>query len=257
MGRPILAFSRHIAHRGASSAAPENTKAAFVLASSLGAHWIECDVRLNGEDAAFIFHDDTLERTAGGSERFIELSTAAVEQLDVGSWFDEKYSGEPVMDLESCLRLMRVLGVGLNLELKLDYAAGDLPAQRFALVNLVVNAVNAIWPELDYPLLLISSSDLEMLALLRARIPTIRTGFVGEAWVDDFADVLQDFCFSWSLDHRCLTRERVKMATRRGLYLLAYTVNDADRQQELLDFGVNSVFTDHVEVWKNDVVDYH
>jgi glycerophosphoryl diester phosphodiesterase len=48
-----------IAHRGASSYAPENTIAAFDLALQMGAHHLELDVHLTRDNYLVVIHDDT------------------------------------------------------------------------------------------------------------------------------------------------------------------------------------------------------
>lgn len=49
-----------IAHRGASAAFPENTVVAFEAARSLGADWVELDVRRTADGALVILHDEAL-----------------------------------------------------------------------------------------------------------------------------------------------------------------------------------------------------
>ena len=60
-------FPRIIAHRGASSLAPENTIAAFSKAMEVGARWFEFDVDITGDGSLIVIHDDTLDRTTTGS----------------------------------------------------------------------------------------------------------------------------------------------------------------------------------------------
>jgi glycerophosphoryl diester phosphodiesterase len=48
-----------IAHRGASSYAPENTMAAFDLALQMGVSHLELDVHLTRDDSLVVIHDDT------------------------------------------------------------------------------------------------------------------------------------------------------------------------------------------------------
>jgi glycerophosphoryl diester phosphodiesterase len=56
-----------IAHRGASSYAPENTMAAFDLALQMGASHLELDVHLTRDDHLVVIHDDTVDRTTNGT----------------------------------------------------------------------------------------------------------------------------------------------------------------------------------------------
>jgi glycerophosphoryl diester phosphodiesterase len=56
-----------IAHRGASSYAPENTFAAFDPALHLGVHQIELDGHFSRDGHTVVIHDDTVDRTINGS----------------------------------------------------------------------------------------------------------------------------------------------------------------------------------------------
>lgn len=85
-----------IAHRGASSYAPENTLAAFDLALEMGAHHIELDVDLTSDGHIVVIHDDTVDRTTNGSGPVTSHTLAALRALDAGSWFGDKFTGERI-----------------------------------------------------------------------------------------------------------------------------------------------------------------
>ena len=68
-GRPFV-----IAHRGASSSAPENTLASFSLAVQQGAHFIESDLWFTLDKEIVLHHDRTLKRTMGRPEAVGQLS---------------------------------------------------------------------------------------------------------------------------------------------------------------------------------------
>lgn len=53
------------AHRGASVDFPEHTRAAYEAAIHQGADGFECDVRLTKDSVPILWHDPTMERTAG------------------------------------------------------------------------------------------------------------------------------------------------------------------------------------------------
>jgi len=92
-----------IAHRGASSYAPENTLAAFDLAIEMGAHHIELDVHATADGAVVVIHDDSVDRTTDGSGLVATQSLAALRKLDAGSWFGPKFAGERIPTLDEVL----------------------------------------------------------------------------------------------------------------------------------------------------------
>jgi glycerophosphoryl diester phosphodiesterase len=80
--RPLL-----FAHRGASIHAPENTLAAFELASRTGADVLELDVHLTKDRRVVVLHDATVDRTTDGRGPVRELELAALKSFDAGARF--------------------------------------------------------------------------------------------------------------------------------------------------------------------------
>jgi glycerophosphoryl diester phosphodiesterase len=93
----------NIAHRGASSYAPENTRAAFDMAINMGVKHIELDVHSSKDGRLVVIHDDLLDRTTNGSGKVNDYTLKELKTLDAGSWFDHKYSGEKLCTLEEIL----------------------------------------------------------------------------------------------------------------------------------------------------------
>jgi glycerophosphoryl diester phosphodiesterase len=92
-----------IAHRGASSYAPENTLAAFDLALQLGVKQIECDVHTSRDGHIVIIHDETVDRTTNSAGPVAGYTLAALQELDAGSWFGEQFAGERLPTCEEVL----------------------------------------------------------------------------------------------------------------------------------------------------------
>ena len=88
-----------LGHRGASAVAPENTLAAFSQAIQDGADGIEFDVRLSSDGAAVVIHDDTLNRTGLVPGAVSALTASQLHQIDVGSWFAERFAKETIPSL--------------------------------------------------------------------------------------------------------------------------------------------------------------
>lgn len=92
-----------IAHRGASTYAPENTMAAFQKAFDLSADGIEFDVKCSKDGEMVIIHDQTLDRTTNGHGKVIETNLKELRNLDAGSSFSSEFSGEKIPLLNEVL----------------------------------------------------------------------------------------------------------------------------------------------------------
>ncbi len=93
----------NIAHRGASSYAPENTFAAYDKALAMGVNHIELDVHLTRDGQIVVIHDDTVDRTTDGQGRVADFTLNELRALDAGSWFSPKYEGERIRSLGETL----------------------------------------------------------------------------------------------------------------------------------------------------------
>ncbi|MEU1863922.1 glycerophosphodiester phosphodiesterase [Streptomyces gardneri] len=107
-----------IAHRGASSAAPENTLISDEVARRGGARWIENDVQPSSDGVPYILHDATVDRTTDGTGPIRSLTSARIDELDAGSWFAPAYAGARVPTLAAQLADLRERGGNLLLEIK-------------------------------------------------------------------------------------------------------------------------------------------
>ena len=92
-----------IAHRGASSYAPENTIAAFDLAIVMGARHIELDVHETRDGHIVVIHDDTVDRTTDGAGLVTSHALAALQALDAGAWFRHDFTGARIPTLDEVL----------------------------------------------------------------------------------------------------------------------------------------------------------
>ena len=120
-----------IAHRGASSYAPENTFASFDLALKMGAEALETDIRATRDGVLVLFHDARVERTTDGRGAVKDLTYTDLAELDAGRWFDERFAGERVPTLEAFLDRY-----GQQAHLALEIKAAGIEAAVFEAVRL-------------------------------------------------------------------------------------------------------------------------
>src|ERR671921_1084938 len=77
----------NLAHRGASSLAPENTIEAFRLALEAGAGGLELDVHMTRDGHIVVIHDATVDRTTNGFGAVSEMTFDELRRFDAGHNF--------------------------------------------------------------------------------------------------------------------------------------------------------------------------
>ncbi len=242
--QPKNALPLIVAHRGASDLAPENTLAAFNLAWELDADCIEGDFYLSSDGVIICHHDKTTEKTAGLDVPVSDQSFDELRQLDVGSWKDEKWAGERMPTLEEVLATAPE-GKTVLIEIKTDERI--VPA----LAAIIESA------ELEAAQMVIIAFDEDVIAAAKARLPHIKA-----FWLSGF-DETDAGGWTPTIDEIIATAQRIDadgvdlhanldvidesfVAALRagGLEWHAYTINEPDIAQRLIELGVDSITTD-------------
>jgi glycerophosphoryl diester phosphodiesterase len=229
---------RLIGHRGAALLAPENTLAGFRKAAETGVPWVEFDVRLARDGRCVLLHDDTLERTTTGTGRADLLGFEALQRFDAGAWFGPTFAGERVPSFEETIDLLAALGLGANVEVKPG------PGAEVATGKAVAEVLRARWPK-SLPTPLVSSFKEASLAAVREAAPELPRGLlISEVPPDWRARAEALGCVTIHCNHKKLERARAREIVEAGFPLLAYTVNEPARAEELWRWGLTTMITD-------------
>jgi glycerophosphoryl diester phosphodiesterase len=217
-----------IAHRGASSYAPENTFAAFDLAIEMGARHLELDVHFSSDGHLVVIHDDTVDRTTDGSGPVTSRSLAALTALDAGAWFDPRFKGERIPTLGAVLE--RYWGAHLHVELK-GHSAGL--AQR---------AVDMIRSSGIATNVTITSFQKAQLEETRAYAPELPTGWL----VGEVSDAVVAQARAMGLTQLCpragaVTPELVSRLHAEGLVVRAWGVATEDLMRRVVTAGADGM----------------
>jgi len=235
---PVLAMTRvHaapplvVAHRGASAEAPENTAAAIRLGIEQGADLVEFDIRSTRDGIPILVHDEDLRRCGGRSDKVVDLDYETASQIDVGSWFDAKFTGERMIPLEEAVALCLEAGVRPLIERKTG-----TPEEIIAALN-KIDALEKVT---------IIAFDWDFLAAFRQLSPKTPIAPLGKK---DLASQLPEILeieprpewVGWK--NQDLDREGVEAAHTAGLKVNVWTVDSAKDVAKHLALGVDSITT--------------
>ncbi len=228
----------NIAHRGASSAAPENTFAAFDQAIEAGADGIEFDVHLSKDNVPVVIHDEKLERTTNGEGRVRDFTADELKKYDAGKWFDPQFSGLEIPTLGEIFTRYRESNLLFNIELK---NAGD------PYPGIEEQVLECIGRYKFEEKVIISSFNHDSLLLCRKLNPEVRTGIIYlEEIMEPWHYARSLGCYSVHPLFFYLQSEEILTGFQNHeIPLYPWTVNDTEQMEIFVNKNIEGIITDY------------
>ena len=244
----------NLAHRGSSAVAPENTLEAFRAAVEAGAGGLELDVHLTRDGHVVVLHDETVDRTTGGTGEVAGMTLDELRGLDAGHNFSPDggstlpYRGTNVRVPTLAEVLREFPGVAVNIDMK-----ADRPGIEAAVLE-VLRQANAVGRAL-----VVSSRRGAMRRFRRISGGTVSTG--ASRWETGVFYLMSRLrlerllrpaydALQVPLRYRgipLVTRRFLEAAHAGGVRVDVWTINGAGEMHELLDLGVDAIMTDRPE----------
>ena len=219
-----------VAHRGSSGSAPENTLAAIEQAIRDGADWAEIDVQRSADGIVVVMHDRDLRRLGGSGLIVRETPLIELTKVDIGGWFDSRFSDQRLPTLEEVLLLCRDQ-IHVNIELK--YYGWDEQ-----LVPAVIDIVQRTGMTDQIVLMSLDTRAVSQAKKLR---PAWQVGQLTAVLLGDLTRVEADFL---AVHSRIATASFIDRAHRKGKKVHVWTVNDVPGLHAMYSLGVDSIITD-------------
>jgi len=230
-----------IAHRGASGSAPENTLAAFEQAIHDRADWIELDVQENADGTVIVAHDSDFMKVARNSLKVWDATGEQLGDIDIGSWFDSKYSNQRVPTLRQALELAKG-NIGVVIELK--YYGHDQ-----SLESRVVDVVEETGMAAHVKIMSLKLSGLRKSITLRPEWPH---GLLNTASIGDLTRLNVDFL---ALNSRAASTAMIRNAHKKGIKVYVWTINDPIQMSVMMSRGADGIITDEPSLAR-EVIDF-
>lgn len=222
-----------VAHRGASGHMPENTFASFELAVEMKADMMELDVHPCKDGTLVVMHDETVDRTTGGSGKISEMSLEEVRELDAAAK-SSLGRREPVPTLEEVLgRYSKQIPMAVEVK----HGSSVYPGVE----KRVVRELRAHGAEDRVELI---SFDLDCLKKLKREDPSLKTGFIFIGNMASFADLLKGQVDALHGRWNFVTREQVAHAREAGMPTFVWTVDTPADIRGALELGADGIVSD-------------
>ncbi|MFX1502484.1 MAG: glycerophosphodiester phosphodiesterase, partial [Promethearchaeota archaeon] len=231
-----------IAHRGASSIAPENTLKAFQKAIELGADMIEFDVRKTIDDRIVISHDNNLIRITGKFGSIKNMTLEQLREFDFGE-------GEKIPTLKELINLTKGK-IDFNCEVKVRGIEQKL-VDIFRDADLLDSTLISSFKD-D---VLIKIQKIEPKLRLAALNPN-KYGWIS-SWVSRKKMIKKakyNRFYAINPIHVLLNKRFIDKAHQSNLKIYPWTVNSESRMEDLVRLGVDGIITNDIQLLKNCIM---
>jgi len=262
-------------HRGCRGLMPENSIPAFQKALDLGVTTLELDVVVSQDRQVVVSHEPFMSAayclTPAGqpvdkkSDKSLNLFRSTYDEIkryDCGSAGNASFPEQQKVSVAKPLlkdaireaeayRIRKNLPpVSYNIEIKSlpsEYGLSQPPVEEFSdLVHAVIReqlpAGRVILQSFDFNVLKHWKKQIDAGRYQKVRLAALVANL--KSWETHVQELgfLPDV---YSPAHQLLTREKVQQLQARGMQVIPWTINDADRMKTLKGWGVDGLITDY------------
>jgi glycerophosphoryl diester phosphodiesterase len=213
---------------------------AFEAAVEVGADFMELDVRSTADGEIVCIHDATVDRTTDGSGEVAEMTLAEVQALDAGAWIGDEHAGARIPLLGEVLEQIAPR-LAVHIEIK----------QR----GIAEEVVEVIREAEALRRVTVISFDHEDVRAAKAAEPSLACGLITSGPDEDtpqperalIASALGCGASFISCAHRSVIPTLVRECHLVGLMLMAWTMDETQDIQRMIDLQVDALVSNHPE----------
>ncbi|MFT8321751.1 MAG: glycerophosphodiester phosphodiesterase family protein [Bacillus sp. (in: firmicutes)] len=255
----------NIAHRGASSYAPEHTLQSYELAKQMGADFIEIDLQVTKDGTLVAMHDKKVDRTTNGTGYVKDMTLSQLKTLDAGSKFNElhkndakfEYEGLQVPTLEE---IFKKFGNSTKYYIETK-APGTNPGMEEALISLLekYNIISENNPHTSQVVIeSFSSASLKKIHSLNKNIPLLQLVEYSDTALITNAEIeaMKEYAFGIGPNFDEIDRNYVQAFVKQGVEVIPYTVNEKKDMENAFLWGVTGMFSNKPDLFNDAFLDY-
>ena len=228
------------AHRGYSAAYPENTLSAFQGGIDAHADWVELDIFKTKDGQIIVSHDATTKRTGDQDLTIADATFQELQQVDVATEFRIRNG----LTLAQCpVQHMPLLkdAIALVLKQKRTHLSIQPKADCVADAIAIVKALKA------EKMVGFNDASLKYMSEVKTLAPKIPVFWdrLPTTDVDDDIRIAKEKGFETIVIHyKGITAEKINKIKAANMQVGAWTVNDPEELKNLLNLGIDRIYTD-------------
>ena len=224
-----------IAHRGLSGIERENTIRSFTAAVNRSYYGTECDIHLTKDKKFVICHDDNISRVSNYDIKIKDVTLKALRKYRLKE-FNSENDGDDLLvpTLDEYLDLHKKYNKHCIIEIKCDIT----PKQAKYLLDRIKEMKD---------LIIFIAFDMNNLIKLRKLDKDIPMEFLASKYDENYIKDLVKYNFGLDIYYKELTKERISDLHKKGILVNAWTVNDKDVCEELIDWNIDFITTTILE----------
>lgn len=230
------------AHRGFSGYYPENTMLAFQkVAEETVADGIELDIQLTKDGEIVIMHDEMLDRTTNGSGWLKDHTLEELKMLSVGVNVKGFFPRQTIPTLREYFTWLKTTKLITNIELKTSYFEYEGIEEKLIAMVKEFGLEDQIW---------YSSFNHYTVARIKKLMPEAKCGLLTDTWLMNIGEYAasQGAASVNARTHFCAKEGVAADLHAHNIALQAWTPNDAEMMQELVDAGVDVLITNYPDI---------
>lgn len=230
------------AHRGFSGYYPENTMLAFQkVAEETVADGIELDIQLTKDGEIVIMHDEMLDRTTNGSGWLKDHTLEELKMLSVGVNVKGFFPRQTIPTLREYFTWLKTTKLITNIELKTSYFEYEGIEEKLIAMVKEFGLEDQIW---------YSSFNHYTVARIKKLMPEAKCGLLTDTWLMNIGEyaAAQGAASVNARTYFCAKEGVAADLHAHNIALQAWTPNDAEMMQELVDAGVDVLITNYPDI---------
>lgn len=243
----------NIAHRGASGHAPEHTMESYRLGEEMNGDYIEIDLQMTKDGTLIAMHDEDVSRTSHQEGLVSDLTIEEIKQLDVGSWFNERFphlanSKFTNLTVPTLDEIVTEFGTSANY-----YIETKQPNENPGMTNELIRVlqehdlINQNVREGQVIIQSFSEESLKEIHKLEPSLPIIQLiSYTKKAKISmQELENIREYAVGIGVNYKHLSQKYIQQVRDAGLLIHPYTVNEKSKMKQLIDWGVTGMFTNY------------